>query len=122
MSTPPFQRLANPFVLPVGPDTAGNEMMIADDPRFPKNATSFLFVNPNPFWVRLRGTQPGQTFTPVTATTGWLFPPGFFGVFKTQNPKSVSVMAVAKPGYPLTDENGQPYTGCTVELAYGGGA
>jgi hypothetical protein len=82
-----------------------------------KGATSFCIVNPTKYWVRLRGSGDGQTqtgsYVPVTATTGWLFPPGFWGVMSTQFPRYMSVMSVDKQG--LGTGSG------VIEISYGGG-
>lgn len=105
----PFRRVTDPFVLNVAP-TAQR----FDVPMDLKSAgyTSFYVVNPNSFWVRLRGSQ--GSYVAITETTGWLFPPGFAGVFSTQYPEFMSAMSVTRQGLPAG-------TG-TLEVSYGGGA
>lgn len=76
--------------------------------------TSFLVMNPNECYVRLRGSVT-STYVPVTADTGWLFPPHYIGAFSTQYPKSMSTLAVATPGITL------PKTFAPLELIYGAG-
>lgn len=104
-----FRRATDPFLLTVGP-TAQK----FDVPVDLKAAgyTSFCVVNPNPFWVRLRGSN--ITYAAVTSTTGWMFPPGFFGIFSTQYPEFMSAMSVTAQG--LTAGTG------VLEVSYGGGA
>ncbi len=109
-----FRRFADPFVLTVGPSSASTQVTIAGDAKFPsiEEGRSFYFVNPNPFYVRLKGSK--GAFSAVTETTGWLFPPHSAQVFSTQNPDFVSVMAVTRGG--LTAATG------TCELSYGVGS
>ncbi|KQT08521.1 hypothetical protein ASG40_11625 [Methylobacterium sp. Leaf399] len=76
--------------------------------------TTFLVVNPNACYVRLRGTTSGP-FRPVTPKMGWLFPPAFVGAFSTQYPIFMSAMAVPMPGVPLPTEF------APLDLIYGGG-
>jgi len=104
-----FRRLTDPFMLTVAP-TAQR----FDVPVDLKAAgyTSFCVVNPNAFWVRLKGSN--GTYSSVTTTTGWMLPPGFFGVFSTQYPDFMSAMSVTAQG--LTAGSG------VLEVSYGGGA
>ena len=98
-----FRRITDPLQLPVG--TTASQFPIPDG-YIPSDANAFLIINPNNFWVRLRGS--GQygvgTFNPVVGTdgqgTGWLFQPGFFGVFTTQFPNFLSTISVPKQGLP----------------------
>jgi len=113
-----FRRWADPFVIPVGPGTASTQIIIKDDPKFPsiERGRSFIFVNPNPFCVRLRGSslQRDGGFIAVTETTGWLIMPWEKSVWSTQQPDWVSAMSVTRGG--LTAGTG------TLELAYGTGS
>lgn len=106
--TAPFRRITDPFILPVG--LTVQRFDVPNDLRV-QDMRQFLVVNPNPFWVRLKGSR--DTYTPVSETTGWLFPPGFFGVFSSQYPMFMSTLAVSRQGIDAG-------TG-TLELAYGRG-
>ncbi|MEN3212242.1 hypothetical protein PUR23_19720 [Methylorubrum populi] len=111
-----FRRMTDPLLLEVGPQAMRFDVPAGffdeGGPGF--QTTTFLVVNPNACFVRLRGTTVGE-HRPVTPTTGWLFPPGFVGCFTTQRPISMSTLAVAKPGFPLPTEF------APLELPYGGG-
>lgn len=111
-----FRRMTDPLLLEVGTQATRfdvpPEFFAEGGPGF--QTTTFLVVNPNACFVRLRGTTAGE-HRPVTPTTGWLFPPGFVGCFTTQRPISMSTLAVAKPGFPL------PAEFAPLELPYGGG-
>lgn len=111
-----FRRVTDPLQLPVGVEPERFDVpegfFDQGGPAF--QTTTFLVVNPNLCYVRLRGSST-DTHIPVTPSTGWLFPPGFVGCFTTQYPKSMSTLAVAMPGFPLPD------TFAPLELPYGGG-
>lgn len=77
-------------------------------------STSYLVVNPNLCWVRLRGTAKGRHLVAAPGK-GRLFAPGLTAVFSTLKPISVSTLAEAKPGFPLPSEY------APLELYYGGG-
>jgi hypothetical protein len=77
-------------------------------------ASSFLVVNRNPFWVRPKGYSGTDATTKVIgADEGWLFPPGFWGIFTTQFPDAMSTIAVPFQG--LAAGSG------VLEISYGGG-
>ncbi|AYO83663.1 hypothetical protein [Methylobacterium brachiatum] len=111
-----FRRTTDPLQLPVGPGPLRFDVpegfFAEGGPGF--QTTTFLVVNPNLCYVRLRGSST-DNHVPVTPSTGWLFPPGFVGCFTTQYPRSMSTLAVAMPGFPLPDEF------APLELLYGGG-
>jgi hypothetical protein len=113
----PFRKLIrDPFLCPVGlaaATTPIDRVAITD-----KSCTSFQVVNANPFWVRLRGcTGPDDN---IREGEGWLWPPGFVGVYSTQYPDFVSSIAVARPRFPITDASGAfLYPGARLELSYG---
>ena len=104
-----FRRSTDPYMLPVG--TTAQRFDVPADLKA-AGYMSFCVVNPNNFWVRMRGST--GSYIPVTDDTGWLFPPGFFGVFSTQYPEFMSAMSVTKQGIPAG-------TGI-LEVSYGGGA
>lgn len=108
----PFRRLTDPLMVPVA--TTSTTMAVPAG-FIPQDATSFRVVNPNNFWVRLRGASLATSANPsaltITATQGWLFPPGFSGTFTSQFPEylaTISVGAGAGTG--------------TLELSYGIGS
>ncbi len=111
-----FRRMTDPLLLPVGPEPTRFDV---PDGFFDKGGpgyqtTTFMVVNPNACFVRLRGTTTGE-HRPVTPETGWLFPPGFVACFTTQRPITMSTLAMAMPGFPLPTEF------AALELLYGGG-
>ena len=86
----------------------------------PDGVTSFCMINSYPIYMRLEGSR-GE-FKPVTATTGWLIPPGHFGVYSTRYPQWVSAVAVARPDFPIQGEGGAMlYPDAALELIYGSG-
>ena len=114
-----FKRLADPIMVPSGPEAS---KISIDKAWLRENGiTSFAITNPNPFWVRLRGSN--DPFIPVTKSTGWLFPPGVHAIYATQYPDWVSALAVNEAGFPIFDGDGVfMYEGARIELAYGTGA
>lgn len=69
---------------------------------------AFAVFNPNTCCVGLRGTsrptgQPVPTEPLLAQTDGldWLLPPGFWGVFSTQNPFFMSAIALSMPIAPV---------------------
>lgn len=116
-----FRRLADPYMVTCAP-TAGKTDVDADDLRA-KGVTSFVITNPNPFWVRLRGSYLDPGFRAVTPTMGWMFPPGLHAVYATQYPDFMSAMAVEAVGFPIKDSQGNAlYPNAVIEVAYGTGA
>lgn len=79
-----------------------------------KGCSSFRIVNPNTCWLRFRGaTGPNDK---IAEGEGRLIGPGSVEVFSTQNPTHLSVMPVARPGFPIPAELASP------ELNYGIGS
>lgn len=115
-----FRRMSDPVQLAVGP--AAQPTMIPPnvlkDPVSGQPVTTFYVVNPNQVYVRAKGFSNAADCqnVGVTSSTGWLWPPGFVGVFSTQFPICASVMAVPMPGYPLTGSY------APLEWSYGLGA
>jgi hypothetical protein len=111
-----FRRITDPLQLPVaGTPTrfdVPDGFFAEGGPGY--QTTTFLVVNPNACYVRLRGTTSGP-HRPVSPRMGWLFPPGFVGAFSTQYPLSMSTLAVPMPGVPLPEEF------APLDLIYGGG-
>lgn len=108
----PYRRQTNAVMVEVGVGTAARTAVPADF--IPKNASSFQVVNSALCWVRLKG------FKDVNGTLvegeGWLFPPGHVGVYATQQPTHMMALAVARPGFPVTQEVIAP-----LEVNYGYG-
>lgn len=113
----PFRRLTNPLILTIAPTAQRFDVPAGffqrGGPAY--GVTSFLLVNPQNMWIRLIGStdQNDGGYVAVTDTTGWLFPPNFWGVMTTQYPQYMSVMSIARSG--LTAGSG------TVEVSYGAG-
>lgn len=112
-----FRRMTDPLMLPVGSDPLRFDVPdgFFDEGGPGYQSTTFMVINPNLCYVRLRGTSGNGPHVPVTASTGWLFPPGFVGCFSTQKPRSMSTLAVPMPGFPL------PNQFAPLNLPYGGG-
>lgn len=104
----PFRRMTDPIVLPVGTSSQTTQV---PDGFIPKGATSFRAVNPNNFYVRLKGFD--ATGAAIGPVEGWLFPPNYVGDHTTQYPVAMSTIAYSAPGLPAG-------TG-TLEVSYGGG-
>jgi len=119
--TIPFRRMSDPVQLAVGP-TAQPTMIPPSsliDPASGQRLNSFYVANPNNVWVRAKGFSNAADCQNigVTETTGWLWPPGFVGIFSTQYPVCGSAMAVSMPGYPVTSST----TFKPIEWSYGFG-
>lgn len=116
----PFRKIVrDPFLCMVGVEPVLTA--IDRDGLIAKRVTSFHVVNPNPFYCRLRGSS-GEG-DEIAEGEGWLWPPGFVGVYSTQYPAFVSCIAVERPGFPLRDDDGNLMPMHPLELAYGiGGA
>ena len=101
----PFQRMTDPLLIPVGPTPSQllvpNGFFTSTNGRY----SSFLVVNKNRCSVRFHGFSYASSASPylVTATTGWSFPPGHFGVYTTQYPDIISCIAEDSPLWPLAD-------------------
>lgn len=79
-----------------------------------KGCSSFRIINPNTCWIRFRGASgPNDK---IAEGEGRLLAPGAAEVFSTQNPTHLSVMPVARPGFPVPAELAPP------ELNYGIGS
>jgi len=76
-----------------------------------KGCSSFRIINPNQCCIRFRGAS-GLTDV-IAENEGRLLGPGGVEVFSTQNPTHLSVMPVARPGFPIPSEL------APVELNYG---
>ncbi|TXN36346.1 hypothetical protein [Methylobacterium sp. WL7] len=119
--TIPFRRMSEPVMVQIGP-TPQTTMIPAASLKDPMNGlplSSFYVVNPNSVYVRVKGFSNAADCANigVTETTGWLWPPGFVGVFSTQYPFCASAMAVSKPGFPITAST----TYAPLEWSYGPG-
>ncbi len=120
--TASFRRLTDPLQIPVGPDPQRFDI---PGGFIPQDAETFWIANPNPFWIRLRGSGSNRVNNgPMSGDyvavigdagqgTGWHLPPGFVGVFATQNPRYVSTVSTGAQG--LTAGSG------FIELAWGVG-
>jgi hypothetical protein len=111
-----FRRITDPLQVPVAATATKFDVpdgfFAEGGPGY--QTTTFLVVNPNACYVRLRGTTSGP-HRPVSPRMGWLFPPGFVGAFSTQYPVTMSALAVPMPGAPLPTEF------APLDLIYGGG-
>ena len=116
----PFYRMGEPFRIPVSPTSGNDPFPSSGTLTLPPNVNCFLVTNLNPFPVRLRGTRDGQTFNPVTATTGWVFMPGVSGPFTTVAPIKMAVVSVDGP-FAASDPTQKAGSGW-VELQYGAGS
>lgn len=86
---------------------------------------TFMFINNNPFDIRLEGTAKTETdqmqaFIPVTSDNGWLIMArSVMGPFTSKKPYYLSAQAFPSPGNPLP--SGFDYSNCYLELVYGRG-
>lgn len=105
-----FRRLTEPLMMEVK-STATKITVPAG--YIPQNATAFYISNPNLCYIRLIGTSMkdgvAQAYrevndTPGSGTNGWLWPPHYVDILGTQHPIFMSIMAVARPGFPLPSE------------------
>jgi hypothetical protein len=121
-----FRRLTEALLVPVVNTPTTDKALTIPDGFITKSMKAFAVYNPNVCVVSLRGTsqpagQPKPTTPNLVRTTGvdWLFEPGFFGVFSTQNPVFMSACAFGTPRYPdvPTDANLVP-----LRVWYGMGA
>lgn len=124
MTTPsrnfPFRR--NTAVSPIMIPATDEPSQMAVGP-LPSGVTSFGVVNAFPVYMRLVGSSEASGFVPAEDWMGWCIPPGHFGIYSTQFPKWVSCLAVARPGYPIYDAEGDLlYPEAKLELFYGSGA
>lgn len=76
--------------------------------------SSFRIINPNGCYLRFRGAVNADD--KIKEGEGRLIGPGAAEVFSTQNPTHLSIMPVARPGFPVPAELASP------ELNYGIGS
>lgn len=116
----PFRRWTDPVLIPVGLTASSVPVPMAYTGGAAQTGyNAFFIVNPNACFVRLKGFNDVNAAKGlVTATTGWLFPPGFAGVFGTQYPSYMSAMAFDTPAYPLANIS----TFLPLEISYGQGS
>jgi hypothetical protein len=120
MPAQPFSRIGQPVRVPVSATSASNEFVVTRSMMPGIADLTFMFVNPNPFDVRLEGMPADTAFSPVTATTGWLvLARQSLGPFTSKNPARLSAQAFGTPGMPLPE--GFDYSNCVIELIYGRG-
>ena len=109
----PFRNIIrDPFVpdIAAGAVTTAYPQAMIDAIRA-KGCSSFRIINPNACPMRFRGaTGPGDL---IQEGEGRLLGPWGVEVFSTQNPTHLSVMPVARPGFPIPAELAPP------ELNYG---
>jgi len=111
----------DPVIVPALPTAS-----VVDVQPLPDGVTTVMVINSYPIWVRATGTplninDPAQANRAAEAKD-YLLPPYFMGVFGTAFPSFVSVIAVARPGYPITGANGATlYPDAKLELIYGSG-
>ena len=79
-----------------------------------KGCSSFRIINPNLCYLRFRGATGADDV--IKEGEGRLIAPGAAEVFSTQNPTHLSIMPVARPGFPIPAELASP------ELNYGIGS
>ena len=121
MARASFYRVGQPVRIPVSPTSGstqfhlelkGEQLMVPD--------LTFMFVNQNPFDVRLEGTQKDKTFMDVNQNRGWLIMARtVMGPFTSKKPEFLSAQAFGSPGNPLPENFN--YDECYLELVYGRG-
>lgn len=116
----PFFRMGDPIRVLATPTSGGDRFDLTGAIKLPPNVTSFMAWNNNPFPIRLKGTFQGQSFQPVTGTTGLVFYPGGNGPFTTRNPIAYAVQSIDGP-FAGSDPAQKAGTGW-IEMQYGTGA
>lgn len=112
----PYRNLIrDPFVPAIAaePTTTAYPQAFLDE-MAAKGCSSFRIINPNTCWIRFRGAS--GLDDKISDGQGRLMAPGAAEVFSTQNPTFLSVMPVARPGFPIPAELASP------ELNYGIGS
>lgn len=97
-----------PSIAATATTTAYPDAMIAT---ITAKCSSFRIVNPNQCWIRFRGATGAGDL--IAEGQGRIIGPGAVEVFSTQNPTHLSVLPVARPGYPVHAEL------APIELNYG---
>jgi len=115
----PFFRMGEPVRILVSPTSGSTPYPESGNVPIPPNVTTFRVTNNNPFAIRLKGTRQGQSFQPVTSTTGWLFLPGSVEIYTTVAPIQMAAMSVDGP-FAASDPSQKAGTGF-LELQYGTG-
>jgi hypothetical protein len=90
-----------------------------------QGVTSFLVINPNPFWIWFAGWKGAPTDMPAILENGHYLAPGEKYVGRTQMPDYVAACADEEVGFPIKDSGGNwLYTGKRTRfvLIYGSGA
>jgi hypothetical protein len=111
----PFRNIIrDPFVPEIGASAKTTAYPPAMIDAIAAKCSSFRIVNPNQCWIRFRGaTGPNDK---IADGEGRIIGPGAVEVFSTQNPTHLSVLPVARPGYPIPAEL------ASLELNYGIGS
>lgn len=92
----PYRRLTDPLSLPYG---TNSQRFVVPAGYIPAEATTFRVTNSGASWVRLKGAQGSAASTlAIQDGEGWLYPPGFSGIFTTQYPEAMATISVAKGG------------------------
>lgn len=68
--------------------------------------TSFIVVNPNPFWFWFAGWRGQSGDMPVIKEMGHYIAPGEKYLGRTQMPQWVAAQADDEPNFPIKDTNG----------------
>jgi len=122
--TQPFRRNlnVNPIAIPVGL----NPVATAIPSMAGQGVTSFKVVNPNPFWIWLRGWNGTAADMPTIKEFGHYVAPGATDLNRTQMPQWIAAQADDEPGFPIYAADGTTwlYNGkrTRVFLIYGSGA
>lgn len=123
MGSTNFRRVREPYMVPTGLTASQTAVDAAQLKAL--GVTSFYYVNKNPFYVRLRGSNVDGGFKPVTLTTGWSWKPLSDDAFATQFPDFMSAIAEHTEAFPIVDSNGAALPGVVfrpIEIHYGFGA
>lgn len=111
----PFRNIIrDPFVPAIAaqPTTTAYPQAMID--AITAKCSSFRIINPNTCYLRFRGAS--GLNDKIAEGEGRLIGPGAVEVFSTQNPTHLSIMPVARPGFPIPAELASP------ELNYGIGS
>lgn len=119
----PFRRNLKvaPVVGPVGIDPVATAVPAMTG----GGVTSFVVVNPNPFWMWFAGWTGAANAMPVIRERGHYIAPGEKYIGRTQMPNWVAAVADDEPMFPIYDaQGGWLYAGKRTRfvLIYGSGS
>lgn len=101
----PFRRNLQvaPIIGPIGLEPVPTRVLPMTD----LGVTSFIVINPNPFWFWFAGWKGQMNAMPLVKERGHYIAPGEKYLGRTQMPDWVAGCADAEINFPILDEQGQ---------------